>query len=888
MLKTEKEEIATVVVQFLQKILAEERSLIVEEVTARVKQLLVVMVEQKLEQQKQAFQAELDLIKSQHHQQLEQLGQAVEQVLILGMDKEQDLTRLDDLAPAVLISTPTFEILDEILEESLESPEVFSDLIDQVGANTETFEDSPEIVYMGEEHDLFSVPDSSVFGEPDQSKNVETGELGSELFATSQSFAETSISSDSFDTDLFTSRAWDEPDHSNPEFADMDNPDTAESDEFLAELTRIANFEQPPQAVAPDPMLPAQASENFGSEEWDDSLFNDLVFDDDDSLENIAIAQQSQELESFIDKIEIDEPEYITLNIPEDPELKLTEFADLEAENDFWASVLRDDSNNAEQSHDRSEIAPPQQISYNPDHTWYLGIDFGYSAIRASLVHANTGKIYPLLFSIFDSKTETLSTKVKVVFKASETENIEVEVPGFKNFLRLGLPYQTDQLWQPTLQWTSKHRLTLKRLHTAAQELLVKVKTLTCHADLPNITDIIQNLDMVILGYPSTWSDGYVLNLREAVLGAGLVSQAEQVMLVDQAIAPLLTVINTNQQKFPLDNVLFIDSGAFTTSLYFSQNLDGDRSKPIQLDLDYAGLAINQDMILQLLYPQIKTRLSLTDLPKAGMPSTVQRNIFQQFLLSSSVGVQLLEIAEAIKIFFSNSDQNLWQGELMGRDLKVTREQLELKVIQPFIQYLNDEVDSLSAVRPEAINQIFKLGGTMSMPSLGQWLKHKFVNAQISQLPSCSVVNGLAIAPLHSDWLDISRQQYSDYFLLHEICALNLQYPISFDNLTKKLQSRGVNIKACRDRLMKIIEGNLPKGILPWLEPEKSLILPDPNISRELLTGKLFEQISEDSYQPNSAKIQLLNTYLELLSTNIQQNLTEPLVILTNRIEPSI
>jgi len=94
MLKTEKEEIAAVVVQFLQKTLAEERSLIVSEVVAEVianmQRILESLVEQKLEEQKQTFQAEIASIKSQHYQQLEQLGQVVEQALALEIDNEQD------------------------------------------------------------------------------------------------------------------------------------------------------------------------------------------------------------------------------------------------------------------------------------------------------------------------------------------------------------------------------------------------------------------------------------------------------------------------------------------------------------------------------------------------------------------------------------------------------------------------------------------------------------------------------------------------------------------------------------------------------------------------------------------------------------------------------
>ena len=40
--------------------------------------------------------------------------------------------------------------------------------------------------------------------------------------------------------------------------------------------------------------------------------------------------------------------------------------------------------------------APPETEVYSLDDPWILGVDFGSTAIRVSLLNANTGKVYPL------------------------------------------------------------------------------------------------------------------------------------------------------------------------------------------------------------------------------------------------------------------------------------------------------------------------------------------------------------------------------------------------------------------------------------------------------------------------------------------------------------
>ncbi|MEE3717405.1 hypothetical protein V2H45_11645 [Tumidithrix elongata RA019] len=540
----------------------------------------------------------------------------------------------------------------------------------------------------------------------------------------------------------------------------------------------------------------------------------------------------------------------------------------------------------------------PPEPPYSINDTWFLGVDFGSVYMRASLVNANTGRVYPLTLT---KEGENLSTQILLntdlsdarstddALKQSPTVNIAIS--HFKSFLKLGLPYRGISAWQPILQWSHTQQITLKWLMTALQNFLGKIQTEATHAKLTDASEILQNLSGVILGHPPEWSDTYVLNLREAVLNAGLVNQAEQIMVIDQAIAPVLSFLHQNQSLQQI--TLAIDAGAVTTSLCLIKAL-GDpinRSHIYSRSIDYAGLGINQDIVTQLLYPhwQIVTNparescnLEHLTLPDPSDPAPAQRALLQQTLLSSPIGQQLLEFAEQIKLdLFSHPDRVQWSRELEGQPLTVQRREVESQVLQPFIQRLNRELNlllSIAGMTGEDVAEVWQLGGTMAFPSLSRWLVQKLPFANMTTLPSSTVANGLAIAPLFPQLLDISRQQYSDYFLLQEICRLNLKESLTPKSLLQQLQNRGINIKVCRDRILTLLQGDIPNGLFPWLEPEKELVLSDPTLVNELFTGRLFELETDGSYKPNVLKFQQLSNYLHAILCTMRQTLNEPLV----------
>lgn len=544
----------------------------------------------------------------------------------------------------------------------------------------------------------------------------------------------------------------------------------------------------------------------------------------------------------LLEELEIDQQ-----NLQHIEDQQLSEFAD--AEDDFWNGAIA------------NSIETPR-----PKDIWHLGIDFGYSGIRACLFNQSTEINYPLLFNG--------SSEIFPDIKIGSSEK-PVAIHGFKQFLRVGIPYQLQKYWQPLLQWTKDYSIGLKKLQLSTQELLSQIK-LASHPQIEDLSEVMAKLETVIIGHPHGWSDAYIFNLRESVIGSGLISDINQILVVDEAIAILFPAMSIQTQQ------LIIDVGAFTTTLSF---ISGD-SLPQCLSIEYAGVAINQDIVLQMLYPKTKDKFPTTQFITSGIENPEHRTNLQQFLIKSDIGLEALATAEQIKVFFcTHPEATIWQGNLGGKSLKINRADLEIKVIQPFIQSLNDAIakftNQLTKQFPKEITHISLAGGIMELSSIRQWLEAKFINSQITNLPSAYLACGLATAPKYPQYLDVNRHQYSDYFLLSEICALDLQEPLNLATLIKKLQNRGVNPKACGDRLSQILTGTFPQGILPWHEPEKSLILPDAYLDPQLLNDKLFTKIGDnDLYTLNIAYSKVLAAYLKMLesSQSSGQNFSEPLV----------
>ncbi|MFN7714366.1 MAG: hypothetical protein ACK5QS_02645 [Pseudanabaenaceae cyanobacterium] len=572
---------------------------------------------------------------------------------------------------------------------------------------------------------------------------------------------------------------------------------------------------------------------------------------------------------------------------------------------------------------------PPDHEVYGLHDQWILGIDVGAYHLRASLCNGNSGKFYPLSFKL-GSKLNPEETEIadgfsfmasysgELTLQDPLTETIAIgrttqELPesgygltNWKSLFNLGLPYKSITSWQPVVQWSDQHQVPLRWLIAATVTALKQLPQMAHHPRLPDVAEIFNNLQGVVVAQPSADADTFALNIREAILAAGLVPNPEQVMVVEQSIAPLLRQVQVQVkgqvkgqiqeqgQSNSLEGIsLFLDAGATGTSVGL---LKGIPLAPTKHDLchrhwDYGGNSLDQDIVLQLLYPHWRMvsnperdqcDLSDLNLPAAGSIAIPERAILGQRLRSSAVGLELLAQAKHLKESLTNDpDQERWQAEIHGLPLVVLRRELESLVFQPYIQQINRELNtllSLSGIFGADITKVYLIGGAWQFPLVLRWLQQKLPNAQVENLAPTAIAEGLAVAPLHPHLLNLARQQYSDYFLLREICHLQLSDAVNPNSLLHQLQLQGINIKACRDRILTILQGDFPRGLFPWQEPEGCLVQNDPSLQSELFSGNLFELNSDGTYQPNVAKFQQLRAYLEVILCNMRQTLTEPMV----------
>ncbi|MFM7424491.1 MAG: hypothetical protein ACKO7W_05770 [Elainella sp.] len=349
--------------------------------------------------------------------------------------------------------------------------------------------------------------------------------------------------------------------------------------------------------------------------------------------------------------------------------------------------------------------------------------------------------------------------------------------------------------------------------------------------------------------------------------------------------------------------------------------------------LPYAGQGLDQDILSQILYPalvraaqvseleagvaaelpaapkpeaspdfslpliDIETLDSLvgfSSLPAAAELALVKRHQLQQRLLSSPLGHQLLAAAHALKITLQYQGQfRLQSGEQL---LVLERQDLTSQVFLPYVQRLNRELNTLLAqtnTTATAIQQVICTGGTAAASVMTRWLRQKLPNATIvqdtyarpaspsdRQISSCSrIAYGLATLPLHAQVIDESRHRYSDYYLLAELLRTLPQQPLRVGAIMDLLEQRGIDTQTCRFRILALLDGHLPAGLVPdaadvpLLKPE-SAANPDYQAIR---LAPLLHKPADRTYEPNRAQWAYLQYYLETLLVDTEQTLGEPL-----------
>ncbi|HEY9602554.1 MAG TPA: hypothetical protein V6C85_13145, partial [Allocoleopsis sp.] len=449
----------------------------------------------------------------------------------------------------------------------------------------------------------------------------------------------------------------------------------------------------------------------------------------------------------------------------------------------------------------------------------------------------------------------------------------------------------------------------------------------------------------VILGYPADWGDTYHFNLREAVLATKLVRHPEQIFFLEDAIAPILAGLlsshaeglrrKSEEQRtensvtnLPASLRRHVPTSAKTASthppvtlwrggtLAINAGATSTEFALVALPLDlqaltyddfslyslpYGGGAIDQDIFCQLLYPQLSTaqseQLGLSNelaLPLPGQPDRAKRDRLTYVLHSSPLGKALLKASSYLKLILQRKDE--FTLELGSDRWTVRRLDLETKVMQPLMQQLDRILNALmieAGISQQGIYNIFWVGGTADSGTLTQWIQQRLPGATFIQDADSVMQNwvaaGLAVLPLYPQVLNRSRQQYSDYFLLLEILrafsmtvgdATDRAY--SLEEIIRVLERRGLNTNACYDRLVSLIEGQLPFGLTPALTHDRLLSQQSQenvHYSRLATSTGLFSQEGDGLYRPNLQQQEWLRHYLDVVLSRTYQKFEEPLIV---------
>jgi hypothetical protein len=278
-------------------------------------------------------------------------------------------------------------------------------------------------------------------------------------------------------------------------------------------------------------------------------------------------------------------------------------------------------------------------------------------------------------------------------------------------------------------------------------------------------------------------------------------------------------------------------------------------------------------------------------LPRPGEPDIVERIRLLQRLDSSRLGQALLDAATAMKLILQH--QESFSFELADQRWTLQRRDLESQVFVPFVRRLNRELNRLLVARgipTEAINQAILTGGVATLGAVSRWLRQKLPNAKIIQdlylgesgAPTCSrVAYGLSLLPLHPQVLEVSRQQYTDYFLFTELLRVLPEHALSFGEVIALFEERGINTRNCQQRLLAFLEGELPCGLIPG--NNESIWLTQVSLEnfdyKSVVGAELFEKQGSLSYRPNVQQINSLRRFLDAVKASTQQSLDEPYTV---------
>ncbi len=444
-------------------------------------------------------------------------------------------------------------------------------------------------------------------------------------------------------------------------------------------------------------------------------------------------------------------------------------------------------------------------------------------------------------------------------------------------------------------------------------------------------------LKSVVMGCPASWPEAYRFNLREAVLEADLVKDVNQVIVIEDAIATSLSELtsitedtedreNFSISEFRRGGILIVNVGATTTELALidlpARGQDLTDSDFYCHSFAYGGNALDQDIICQLLLRdeilststqnQENQAASGQSWPRPGVPDLSIRYQLQQWLRSSSYREELLAAARNLKVILPYEQE--FTLNIGDRQWHLKEKDLEARVLGPFVQKLNDELNiflSRTGISPVGINRAICTGASGGWGAIARWLRQKLPNAIIVQdgvvepenvdleegdnqrsdnllspiadikLTIGRVAYGLAILPLYPQIIDVPQQKYNDYFLLWEMMRVFPNRSLSVREILQLLEEKGINTHVCQEKIQAILESKLPPGLVPSEEDFMLLsAASQENSDYQSLKAKPFfcQEIGGSGYRLIDEQAKSLREYLNKLVASSRQKFDEPLL----------
>jgi hypothetical protein len=395
-----------------------------------------------------------------------------------------------------------------------------------------------------------------------------------------------------------------------------------------------------------------------------------------------------------------------------------------------------------------SKLLPSQ----SPYSGWYMGIDFGTEKLSAILFDRQQEQQYAIAWtsdgeSLLDLPTEVYYQAdnaffVGVAAKAKAQEKTGILFDNLKSSLN---QTKFDELkTENTSDSIFQQNQIQKAIEALFSTLIPQPSNSVAAVGLSQegFRRVLSQLEGVVLSYPAGWGESYQMRLREALINSKLVREASQIYFLEESIAALLYQLIFH--SLSTVTTLVIHAGATSTELALvdvTEDYQNLRHSDFSLEsFAYGGNAIDQDILVQLLYPQWLPRLnpSIPKLdenpPQPGEVEPQKRENLRSLLKSHPIGRSFLEAAKLTKMILQQQEE--FRAKLGAHPWEVKRQALDRKVIEPYLKKIEPAIDSLLAKTGksrQAIGQVICSGGTTATiwHSLCCWLPEKLPNAAI-------------------------------------------------------------------------------------------------------------------------------------------------------------